>query len=451
MKVSTFANNTFTDTENHWSKKWVGQLVSKKITSGFKDGTFKPNSTVSVEQFITFTIRAMQNIDSNKYEIIDGDNVRWSDKYIRTAAKHNIIYRDQFEDYKRPIKRQEMTDIIVNAYMLENTINTAFDTNTLAEKMYDYSDIDSRYKKNMTIAFKEELITGKSKKDDKSVLDPKGTATRAEAAVLIIRMMDKKSGENTNIEKDVKTFFDEYYDILLRHDKNFVKDFSKIHYKYDELEAKTGVYKKLLESKVSGSNQFKIIKIEYDINSIEKTDDNIYDVDLKTKYVTDDYMNMAIGETVRIFVDGENVLIVEDIKDDQTLDLAKFKNKVTTDFNVKEIELRKSVDYDDLTGEIIEVAFDTKLKLENTSEFDYAAKENTYTIYEFRDGQKLQEQMREGVSFKKGKNLFEWIIPEESDFNVGENELEGFVTKIYITDIENVTKNKKETLVIYKD
>lgn len=188
ISCPTFAD--FEDVKTHWGEEWVNLLVEHEITSGYPDGTFKPNATISVEEFLTFTIKSLQAKDAIKYRLTTSGDY-WSVPYIHKAIELKLITENEISDYRRAINREEMASIIMNAYRLENPIVQPSITPSIAVDLFDYYLISERYIDNVLTAVKDGFITGKDKRGTLLVIDPKGTATRAEASVVIIKLLDQ--------------------------------------------------------------------------------------------------------------------------------------------------------------------------------------------------------------------------------------------------------------------
>jgi len=117
MLISTFtinfADTNFKDLENHWAKSNVQELVSKGIIDGYEDGTFRPNSQVTVAEF---TKLLMVN---NKIPL-GQVGVNWYDEYINGAREIGLIQGGEFTNYNRAISRVEMVKIIDRALNLDS-------------------------------------------------------------------------------------------------------------------------------------------------------------------------------------------------------------------------------------------------------------------------------------------------------------------------------------------
>ncbi|WP_110111578.1 S-layer homology domain-containing protein [Bacillus sp. CGMCC 1.16541] len=62
FQLSTSQSTTFTDVnQSHWAHAPVAKLVGHNITTGYNDGSYKPNASVSRTQFSVFLARALDN------------------------------------------------------------------------------------------------------------------------------------------------------------------------------------------------------------------------------------------------------------------------------------------------------------------------------------------------------------------------------------------------------
>jgi hypothetical protein len=50
-------SHPFSDISGHWAEAWVEQLAIKGITSGYPDGTFKPDRTVTRAEMAVFLVK----------------------------------------------------------------------------------------------------------------------------------------------------------------------------------------------------------------------------------------------------------------------------------------------------------------------------------------------------------------------------------------------------------
>lgn len=44
---------------NHWAYPYIDALAYSKVTTGYEDGTFKPNENINRQHFVLFVYRAI--------------------------------------------------------------------------------------------------------------------------------------------------------------------------------------------------------------------------------------------------------------------------------------------------------------------------------------------------------------------------------------------------------
>ena len=169
--------NKFADMDKHWSRKVVGKLTGLGIIAGY-GGKFWPGNPVQADQFIKMAIMAMG------YKIEQGTDY-WAQPYIETALSEGLVEKGEFADYKKPLTREQMARIIVRAALkVDEKPDGQYDPYIIG-KVADYEQIDDNLKQHVLDSYKLGLIQGSGSK-----FRPKDTLTRAEAAAVIIRILD---------------------------------------------------------------------------------------------------------------------------------------------------------------------------------------------------------------------------------------------------------------------
>jgi hypothetical protein len=51
------SGGSFTDVAGHWAEAWIEQLAEEGITSGYPDGTYRPNNNVTRAEMAVFLVR----------------------------------------------------------------------------------------------------------------------------------------------------------------------------------------------------------------------------------------------------------------------------------------------------------------------------------------------------------------------------------------------------------
>lgn len=177
--VSSATSESFKDVKpSDWFYYSVTGLVKRGIVNGFSDGTFKPNQSVTRAEWIKMTAAAL------KLEIADRkEGQAWHVPYVN-AAKAAGIYstKDFTAGWDKPITRLETARIAVRA--VDRSLKDANDK----ELMYE--------------ATKRGLITGVANgelgKDERS--------TRAQAAVIIDRVLQVLAGQTLKMDKRAASY-----------------------------------------------------------------------------------------------------------------------------------------------------------------------------------------------------------------------------------------------------
>ena len=177
----------YKDINGHWAQKAVEYLSNKNIISGYPDGTFKPNNTITVQEFLKMVVVA------KGYELpkTDSNWLGWATKYAAAAQINGLFNNSEFyygSDYIRPITRYEMARIVARALKDEQypPVYSEF-----TAKIKDYNKIPDNLKEYVYIAFVKGIISGFEDGEFKG----QQNATRAQAAIMIQHLIDKSSRE----------------------------------------------------------------------------------------------------------------------------------------------------------------------------------------------------------------------------------------------------------------
>ena len=111
---------TYTDVKTgDWYYSTVTSLSDKNIIAGYKDGSFKPNATITGAEFVKLVVTALVYTD-----IQPSSNGFWADTFIAKAKSLGLV-KDGELDYTQNIDREHMALIISRA--LSNEDAAAFD------------------------------------------------------------------------------------------------------------------------------------------------------------------------------------------------------------------------------------------------------------------------------------------------------------------------------------
>lgn len=173
---------SYSDTKGHWAEEMIREAASLGIVNGFTDGTFKPNKSVTRAQFVTML---MQSIDPNlemkgELPFTDRGHVgEWAHAAIAAAVEREITlgYEDGSFRPSEQITRAQMVAMIARATALK--VEDGGKRHTFA----DEGHIPRWARDSIELLYKLGIVQGRS--DNR--FDPQATATRAEAAVMLLR------------------------------------------------------------------------------------------------------------------------------------------------------------------------------------------------------------------------------------------------------------------------
>ncbi|MHB1392706.1 MAG: S-layer homology domain-containing protein [Clostridia bacterium] len=182
--------------DSDWYAEAVVKMSTSKIIDGMPGGSFNPQGEVTRAQFVKMLVQAMEykKIDSISFEDIKPLPTRkahWASVYIETALRSGVIMKDEigsnfYPDI--PLTRKDMGMMMFRALKLQpstgdNPFADITETNGYLTKLYE-----------------EYLIRG-NVISGKVLFDPEALSTRAQAAVIISRMLEYKENPAAYVEK----------------------------------------------------------------------------------------------------------------------------------------------------------------------------------------------------------------------------------------------------------
>jgi uncharacterized repeat protein (TIGR02543 family) len=170
--------NIPTDISGHWAKDSIMKMINAGVISGYPDGTFKPDKAVTRAEFTVMIVKAL-NLETRTGKTFTDTTSHWAKDSIATAAAHGIIsgYDENTFGPDDLITREQAAVIIARAAKLEAA------TGELT--FSDSKAISPWAKPSVAAAFKGGFISGYPD----SSFKPQGNTTRAEAAVIIGKLI----------------------------------------------------------------------------------------------------------------------------------------------------------------------------------------------------------------------------------------------------------------------
>lgn len=174
---------SFKDIENHWARNEIELLVGKGIISGMIDGSFSPEEKITRAQFATMIFNIME-LKKEEYsgKFIDVKSTDWFSLYVEAVAKARVVLGSQDRFYpNNNITREEMAVIIVRV-MEQKGINVMSSQVSFTDK----DEISSWAVESVSKAVDKKIIKGMTD----TTFEPKQNATRAQASVMLYRLME---------------------------------------------------------------------------------------------------------------------------------------------------------------------------------------------------------------------------------------------------------------------
>lgn len=187
MLIPTFsAAAVFTDVpEGKWYSEAVDYVTEKGYFSGMSATTFEPKTDMSRAMFVTM-LAAISGEDISSYTAEKFNDVRadsWYNSAVGWANENGIVNGTSDTSFspKSPINRQEVCVMLCKyieyrGYYLSNEIEYT--------EVSDHNSISEWAKDSVYEIKGYGIVTGK----DNNMFDPKGTATRAEVAQMIMKL-----------------------------------------------------------------------------------------------------------------------------------------------------------------------------------------------------------------------------------------------------------------------
>ncbi|WP_127531117.1 carbohydrate-binding domain-containing protein [Paenibacillus kobensis] len=171
--------------DGHWASDAIKKLTAQGIIQGVDEGRFAPSAQVTRAQFAVLLARALglQPGESVRFNDVDPSSAYAS--AIAAVTEAGIVNGRSETSFapKEAITREEITVMLMRAYAYE-TDRT--DEESGHHQYADQSSISAWAQAAVNAAHSLGVIQGRGD----NLFVPQGTATRAESAMLIVRLLD---------------------------------------------------------------------------------------------------------------------------------------------------------------------------------------------------------------------------------------------------------------------
>lgn len=184
------AGPTFSDVPaSHWAYTAIEKAAGNGMVAGVGDGKYAPNGTITGGQLLAMLTRHFcpEDIETDPIVLSQaGHSGRWYSGNLYAALKHG--YLDGIDpteiDLDAPCTREQMVTILYNV-----AGRPATNTSALSQ-FNDRGQVAAYAVNGFSWAVSNKVVSGTSN----TTLSPRGTATRAQVAVILIRYLENVEG-----------------------------------------------------------------------------------------------------------------------------------------------------------------------------------------------------------------------------------------------------------------
>ena len=453
LQTAAYAETNFKDIKGHWAEKEIKEMVAGKMILGYPDGTFKPNNPVTKLDTLIMASRIL-GVDKteNSEEVIAAEETYksmlssydiYGKKEISFLLNRTIFSKSEIDTYikgenaRLNTKRYEAAIVFTKIMGKEKDIkNKTF----VILPFMDSQQIPLAAKSYVELMNDEGIMKGVTKNEFK----PNDSLTRAQVAVLLLRVNNKLGDQSVQNPAETENIFTGKIDYINRPTMLIVvKDTSS-----------------LKNFTLLSTTLVKVDNTTAAINSLERG----FDVTVKTKgteIISVEAASRAFSKTIKCIV--SSVATTPTIKigiKDSTVDDAATENygvddyvQITKNGNNSTIDSINIDDFgtayltsDNKVGKFVVEAKDAKVSGEVKS---LTIEDKVYLTVNIDKESKKYEVLSDVTVSRNGASakLKDIKVGDDVDISLTYNK----VTKIKAVSEEKTTNGTIEELVIGKD
>ncbi|MGN0163378.1 MAG: S-layer homology domain-containing protein [Candidatus Ornithomonoglobus sp.] len=217
LTASTVFAADFSDTKGHWAEEAISALAEKGIVDGITDTEFNPDGEVTRAQYLKMIMEAtgMETAPYRAGECLEATEKDWYAPYLQRALDCGLIPEAMIAGFKQnveyevdengkattskvvysgafngglPISREEMAALTQYFYQYTRTVKTNVKNDiSETEDFNDQLSISEWAENSVRLAVANGFIEGM----DNNIFSPKSSTTRAQAATVILRVINK--------------------------------------------------------------------------------------------------------------------------------------------------------------------------------------------------------------------------------------------------------------------
>jgi uncharacterized lipoprotein YddW (UPF0748 family) len=184
--VST--STQFSDIKNHWARAFIEVFAQRGFVSGYRDGTFRPDNSVTRAEFAAIIAKVFTQPSKREYvPFTDVPESHWAANAIKKAYETEFLsgYPDRSFRPNDRIARSDVLVALVSGLDLAADIEP--DLLTALPLIYqDAANIPGYARKAVAIATRAGIVASYP---NVKLLNPKVAATRADVAVIVYQAL----------------------------------------------------------------------------------------------------------------------------------------------------------------------------------------------------------------------------------------------------------------------
>jgi hypothetical protein len=182
---------SFRDVERHWAKDVIEPLAARGIVNGMTETEYAPDEALTRAQFVKLLTAALgeQPSKADSGSFTDVGSTHWAAGWIEKAAKLGLVEGSEGRfDPEGMLTREQMIVMLARA-MGQEQVARALKESDIAEGLSygDAGELSDWARAYASLMTHDGLIEGSG-----GMLKPKQSSTRAEAAAIIYRFLDRQ-------------------------------------------------------------------------------------------------------------------------------------------------------------------------------------------------------------------------------------------------------------------
>lgn len=171
---------TLTDISGHWAEKSIVQLVGAGVLSGYPDGSFQPEKPITRAEFAAGLVKAL-GLSETGDKVFADTNGHWAQKQIATAVANGIAAGYEGDLFKpdASVTREEIAVMVARAVDLKRGAQVVLPKDAAVISPWAVDSVAALMEKGVFSGYLD------------GSFNPKGLATRAEAAAIIVNTLNK--------------------------------------------------------------------------------------------------------------------------------------------------------------------------------------------------------------------------------------------------------------------